>query len=447
MQRSVGLGLFFLTALLFALLLLRSSSRGSRLQPFRDELHNPDELAFIPDEVEDFEDVKKQIQISKIEVDNEEKEVFTEEEDEQSENPPVQEDNILYNNASTDQDLSDESEGVNLEDSDDQNDNQVLPDSATFAPTSEIEMKEKTFFAALVRQHNTSQIKYCFQHTKRKSHPGEGGTPIQYIHIPKAGGTSVQLSFLEWIKNVHSIPIYKHNGGHGANWTCPGTLDRGFLFGHRGFGFCHRLLQRYRDRVFYIVSIRDPISHFRSFFDFTMHELTQDHPEDVKLWRGKKLNELVLEYNHTLSLGLDPSDERMKGPLKFLAMSKQQTAFMCGWDCVAFDKFGVTDEQMINRAMKNLYRADVVVIMEKLDDMLHQLRYHIPWIPQGQHHLKRENIMVRTEKSHLSARAIEIISHWTHLDERLYRAAKQRHYELTAIAKRCYTRFGPKLPK
>ena len=68
-----------------------------------------------------------------------------------------------------------------------------------------------------------------------------------------------------------------------------------------------------------------------------MNELVESETqEEFLLWGNKKLNNLVIEYNHTLSLNLDPKHPAMKGPLKFLAIAKQQTAFMCGYDCVAF---------------------------------------------------------------------------------------------------------------
>jgi len=139
-------------------------------------------------------------------------------------------------------------------------------------------------------------------------------------------------------------------------------------------------------------------------------------------------------------LNLDHHDPRMTGPLLFLGFCKQQTAFMCGYDCVAVEKSKISDQYLRTRAQRNLERADVVVIMEKLDDMLDQLRYHTDWIKPTKKKFRKENRMSVEKKSHLSLEAVSIISKWSYLDIEIYESAKIRHRRLTSFAKKCLTK-------
>lgn len=274
---------------------------------------------------------------------------------------------------------------------------------------------------------------FCRQRSRRKDHPGKPGVPVQYIHIPKAGGTTIQISIRDWTTDYEHYAYGSRNG----NWSCPGNVGRGILYGHRGFGFCRRMVEHFGSRAFYIVSIREPVSHFRSFFDYTMENLADPSSIEYRLWHNRMLSDLVEEYNHTLSQGLSPTDSRMRGPLRFLNIAKQQTAFMCGYDCIATDKGRHSDEVLLANAFKNLNRTDVVVVMENLDDIIVQLKFHVDWVPSKDHRLRKTNEMLYRKKSKLSREATKIITDWSRLDLQLYELAKRRHAELTYVAEKC----------
>jgi hypothetical protein len=257
---------------------------------------------------------------------------------------------------------------------------------------------------------------------------------MQFVHIPKAGGTTIQMALQRWTKGM---PHYLHNGGHGVNWTCPGIMERGLMYGHRGFGFCDRFEKRYGEKAFYMVAMREPVSHFRSLFDFMMNELFGPGSEQYRLWGNKELADLVEEYNHTLSLGLNATDPRMRGPKIFVNMAKQQVSFMCGWNCVDFHKFGITEDVMLRNALKNLQRAEVVVKMEHLNDMIEQLKFHVGWMSPKEKRFPHDNVVPTGKRSHLTEAAVQIIAGWSKLDLELYEHVKKRHRELTAIAKKC----------
>ena len=81
-------------------------------------------------------------------------------------------------------------------------------------------------------------------------------------------------------------------------------------------------------------------------------------------------------------------------------------------------------------------RTDAVVIMEKLDDLIDQLRFHLTWVPGGIRKFPYEN-KHSGRRSVLSERATAIIKEWSRIDIELYALAKQRHEELTAVARKC----------
>ena len=81
-------------------------------------------------------------------------------------------------------------------------------------------------------------------------------------------------------------------------------------------------------------------------------------------------------------------------------------SFLCGYDCVRvfagldqetgknYQKSAaiqLTDDQQLDRALKNLEKVDAVVVLEKLDDMIDQVRLHVDWIPDRFHTFPRDN--------------------------------------------------------
>jgi len=280
-----------------------------------------------------------------------------------------------------------------------------------------------------------SMEKDCWKDSQRRYKPGQTpGRPIQYVHIPKAGGTTIQESLIAWATKV-GYSKYLHNGDHDGVWSCPRTIERGILMGHRGFGFCDRMQKRYGNNALYMVALREPVSRFRSLFDYFMDNAYPQFVEYHKMWKGKDLSDLVVEAQETLKLKLPPSDPRMHGPIRFLELSRHQVNFMCGWDCVSL-KSNLTMDVRLERALDNLRRTDVVAIMEKLDDMIVQMRYHTYLVPSDVTRFPLENTH-KGKKSVLTPEASKIIAEWSKHDIALYEMAKARHQELTQHATQC----------
>lgn len=101
---------------------------------------------------------------------------------------------------------------------------------------------------------------------RRSERLGRGGAQaVQYIHIPKAGGTTIQEGLMKW-GNHAGLHLFIHDGDHDKEWECPRTrVKRGVVMGHRGFGFCKGFVEMNK-KPMYIVTLREPVSKFISEF-------------------------------------------------------------------------------------------------------------------------------------------------------------------------------------
>lgn len=296
--------------------------------------------------------------------------------------------------------------------------------------------EEETSNSIVEKKTRTSEE--CATGSRRSEKPGlPGGVVVQYVHVPKAGGTTIQDQLDKWAR-ARSIPIFMKNGDHEVNWKCPANaIKSGILMGHRGFGFCPRFMDSaLGEKAFYIVALREPVSRFRSLFDYFISHRYTSFTKYHKRWDNRELSDIVVEYDALLKKGLPDDHPDMWGPLTMQGLARQQSAFMCGWDCVAHDQRNMTLNKMVNRAVANLQRTDVVVIMEKLDDLFDQLRFHVSWVPKNQKRFPTENIH-KGKKSTLTAAATKIIAEWSKPDVALYQMAKTRHEELTSLARAC----------
>jgi hypothetical protein len=125
----------------------------------------------------------------------------------------------------------------------------------------------------------------------------------------------------------------------------------------------------------------------------------------------------------------------------------------------------LTDEVILQRALRNLEKLDVVGITEELDDMLYQVRpipntfanrnliltrinfvltqlkFHLPQlVPSDFTGFKRDN--VHGKRSVIDEETKAILREWGWVDDRLYKAAQRIYKAKQQEAKHCLGLFG-----
>lgn len=252
---------------------------------------------------------------------------------------------------------------------------------------------------------------------------------VQFVHIPKAGGTSIQNLLLEIVKSGEfPIKMGKYDGLYLNNrFLCPKFVhDCSLLIGHRFYGFCKDVAVSPRG-LFTIVALREPVSRLVSDFDYKYYELADEEyrsyfhfPKQVKT-----LAALVKYYNST------PQEE--EGEVRLKALGNQQTRYMCGYDC---DSTKMTMEQMLARALQNLNQVEALGVTEALNDLLKQLQYKLFWFPQKLSSWPEKNRHAG-KKSVVDEQAWSILKAWSRNDVVLYEKALALSQRLSKKAKDC----------
>ena len=198
----------------------------------------------------------------------------------------------------------------------------------------------------------------------------KGGAPVQYIHVPKAGGTTIQ-ALLEAMGHTLGCDInYKNsNGKCKAIW---GSFGAGVYMGHRPLGWC---FAESPARPLYIVSLREPIARIVSLYDY-MATFTgkgggrafQDSVQHMRVaereMEGRGIPRTGF-LEHLLVGG------QMRGLLKDLQMS-----WLLPGQCSSPRD---DPRSRLATALTNLLRCDVVVDSDQLSSqLLPQLWYHAP---------------------------------------------------------------------
>ena len=181
----------------------------------------------------------------------------------------------------------------------------------------------------IVRMNSLEKIKKFPEcnSTRRLEHPGiRSGPRIQYIHNPKAGGTSIQLAAFEWAKKTPGAVFMKYdsNSISGSSTKCPGAaFESTILSGHRGFGYCQSI-KGSRRGLFTFTAFRDPVSRIVSWYDYNLYTINEHRALMVFGKDAPPLADLVKKYNST------PAREVGEQLLRYAG--QQQARFMCGYE-------------------------------------------------------------------------------------------------------------------
>ena len=209
----------------------------------------------------------------------------------------------------------------------------------------------------------------------------QDGAPVQYIHVPKAGGTTIQALLLEMGERLHfKVSSSDHDSGYCK--TIQGSFGKGQVYmGHTPIGWC---FAESPVRPLYIISLREPISQMVSHYDYyatqtgtTDHEGAPLRPGAIKAnayLRGqeKKMEKRGIPSTKFLENLFLANDNHVMA----MVVSKTQMRYLLPGKCSAQR---LDPRSRLSIALKNVLRSDIVVDSDLLSDqLLPQLWYHAP---------------------------------------------------------------------
>lgn len=269
-----------------------------------------------------------------------------------------------------------------------------------------------------------------------------GGASVQYIHVPKAAGSSMQhmLSRLSGTLRMH---IHQVDGMCGDPPSNGKTLELGHIYqGHRPIGWCTAKADR---QPLYIAILRDPLSRLLSLYDYRV-----THPGGPA-WAERMRNKLIAQERRLQQAGINQSraleqliQEDMQVAKDFVA-SGQIGYFLpdrCLADMPSTRRGASKDDERValyadnarlalSVALKNMIRCDVVGTVDTINtDLEPQLLYHAPHLEGKGLFLRRDNVDAREPQvlSDAVARTfLDVLGGFGgfDLDSRLYDFAKR----------------------
>ena len=204
----------------------------------------------------------------------------------------------------------------------------------------------------------------------------KGGAPVQYIHVPKAGGTTIQ-SMLK--KMGRMLGYHSHTVNGPANCKAVrGSFGAGQVYmGHQPLGWC---VAESPARPLYIVSLREPIARMVSLYDYmatftgkggrpAFQKGVQRMRDAEREMEGRGIPRTgFLEH---LLVGGTPQPGVTKG--------NQMRWLLPGQCSSPRDGPRLESRSRLATALTNLLRCDVVVDSDQLSSqLLPQLWYHAP---------------------------------------------------------------------
>lgn len=239
----------------------------------------------------------------------------------------------------------------------------------------------------------------------------EDGAPVQFIHVPKCAGSTLQNSLQKIGKN-QSLARYVWDNvwdNSDLNHVKPGKKDFEFLngsyyAGHRPIGWGMTFDMTALSRPIFITILRDPIERLISLYDFICESLERrngvlvmtstDDPTlaerariATQLWSKEKdllaegvnetatMSEMVMRDESTLNLIARRSSEFVW----FLPELPEDSEDHCSRGDVGTDSALLTVDALAV-AVNNLLRVDVVALTENITDLAPQLLYHAPFL-------------------------------------------------------------------
>eukprot|EP00931_Biecheleriopsis_adriatica_P100546 TRINITY_DN75831_c0_g1_i1.p1 TRINITY_DN75831_c0_g1~~TRINITY_DN75831_c0_g1_i1.p1 ORF type:complete len:375 (-),score=42.78 TRINITY_DN75831_c0_g1_i1:52-1176(-) len=252
----------------------------------------------------------------------------------------------------------------------------------------------------LAAEKDVAKTPYRLQCKSRSEHSPfrEGGAPVQYVHIPKTGGTSVS-NFLYMITEQQSQL---------AGSDLEGLLSRVWgLWNHHPVGWaCFSSICSVPP--VYIVTLRDPYSQLVSHYDYfatyqtqRLEHLAKDLASEflriqqfeteainAGINQTRFLDHLILHHQHLLSpFGVFDArgyQSKYLVPVNYTGPSSRLQHFQAKEVLAPLERapMNVTDfSTWFTCAVYSLLESDVVAVFPSiLSDLIPQLAYHAPYI-------------------------------------------------------------------
>ena len=198
--------------------------------------------------------------------------------------------------------------------------------------------------------------------------------PVQYVHVPKAGGTTIERSIDGWCKKIFGHRPQKCNSiEKGCQAKRLKALEMGEWYtGHAPIGWFSNNYQTMSP--LYILCNREPIAIMVSLYDYTAtfngvthHQSFLDLVAERKR-REQELRDEGVDPVHYLDTLIKRQEEDVPNFLHFY--------LPCGCGIPPFDDV----DNATAAAMHNLLRVDVLAVLEDFDSLPIQLEYHLPWL-------------------------------------------------------------------
>ena len=215
--------------------------------------------------------------------------------------------------------------------------------------------------------------------SRRKDHPLEqDGAPVQYVHVPKAAGTSIQFYIQIRIAKRFDRPSKKLDRRKHPE-LCPANDDGwegGIYWGH-----CPIVSAHGNPRPMFIVSMRKPVDRWVSNFNYIARNKNHfDHKKQMKEMRKFMKDGVAKEQIFSMMLSTDH-------PHALALLDRSQWSWMIPMGCPIRNKtsqqVGISlltkKRKKMAKAilLKNLVRSDLVVTMDQLDTFVLQMIHHL----------------------------------------------------------------------
>lgn len=217
--------------------------------------------------------------------------------------------------------------------------------------------------------------------SRRKDRPMmEGGAAIQYVHVPKAAGTSIQQYMHYKVVKRFNRP-HKNIAKRKHPERCPeddNGWEAGFYSGH-----CPIISGRARTRPLFVVSIREPVSRWTSLFKYIARN---EHHFDHQLLYGEMTK---FKRGGVVSTDIFATMLRTRHLFAMSLLDRSQWSFLVPMGCPVRNQTSpkmdippLTSKSIdLAKAvlLRNLARCDLVITIDQLDKFIPQIVYHLEY--------------------------------------------------------------------